>query len=139
MDGFGLSSIPLKFSNKIRKLGGCAFAKREGKWIPIYIELSKHVVLLNCKKTIKNILLHEIAHIIAGRVHYHDEIWKECAKYVGANPSYATRNVRMAEGRWKGVCTACGKVYQRYRKTKSINDVFLCRCKKGKFKFKEIK
>ena len=137
LDDIGLTCIPFKFSNSKRRLGGCAFSRYKEKWIPIYLTLSKHFVLLNKKKVIKNAILHEMAHIVAGRDHFHDEVWKEWAEYFGADPCYGDFEAKVIEGRYRGVCTVCGEIHYRYRKSKSINDVFLCSCKEGKVKFKD--
>lgn len=38
-------------------------------------------------ESIKDTVLHEIAHAIAGGTHYHDSYWKACCQKLGAEPS----------------------------------------------------
>ena len=137
LDDIGLTSVPFEFSNAKMRLGGARFIFFENEWVCTSLELSKPITLINSKKVIKEIVLHEIAHIMAGHDHLHDEVWKECARHVGANPSYGMREVNFPEGRYKGNCPVCGKIFYRYRKHKRINDMFVCSCKEGEFKFKD--
>ena len=73
LDDIGLTNISFEFSNTKMRLGGTRFVMFEDKWVSTGIELSKPVTLINSRKTIKDIILHEIAHVMAGYDHRHDD------------------------------------------------------------------
>jgi len=140
MKKFGLDFLRFRFTRSKIFIGYCSFLRYKKEWIPYRIELSSPFVLINSKEVIKETILHEIAHAVAGREHCHDEVWKECAVYVGADPFVVSCNVNVPEGRYKGICPICKKVYYKYRTGKLVrSSTFVCPRDKGEFKFKDTK
>ena len=75
------------------------------------------------KAAIVDVVLHEIAHVLAGLSHQHDPVWKAMAKKIGANPSpckdimEAGFNMEMGSKAVKTefifICKKCGWTGQR--------------------------
>lgn len=88
---------------------------------PKKITLSRHLVSLNDQETVTDVILHEIAHVLAGSQAGHGPVWKRTAREIGANPErcYETDNVNTVPGNYTLSCPSCGYSIQRYRKTKT--------------------
>lgn len=85
------------------------------------ITISKSLTELNPWEEVKDTVLHEIAHGLAGNGHGHDELWKNICVRIGARPKRCySRSVLTPPKKWKGVCPACGRtVYGRVRRDMS--------------------
>lgn len=82
------------------------------------IKLSRHLVSLNDEAEVRDTILHEIAHAIAGLHHGHDEHWKAICRRIGARPErLAGERVAVVEPRYLIVCGMCGKTLaKRHRR-----------------------
>jgi predicted SprT family Zn-dependent metalloprotease len=78
-----LDHLPVSLSGTKNALGRCFF--RGGR--AVKIDLSKHWVQALPYETIRDTILHEIAHAIAGVDAGHGEAWKRVCRRIGANPS----------------------------------------------------
>jgi predicted SprT family Zn-dependent metalloprotease len=100
------------FDNAKGRCGVCKFKSRT-------IGLSRHYVRLNADQPeeIRDTILHEIAHAIAGPGAGHGREWKLIAMSVGARPiRCAPMSVVMPPRRafkWFATCNACGHEYKR--------------------------
>jgi predicted SprT family Zn-dependent metalloprotease len=123
---FGLSDWKIKFDRAFRRFGQCQFKNKT-------ISLSRHLVLLNDKTHVEDVIRHEIAHALLGS-HYrpwHGKKWKEMAVNCGAKPErcYDSTIVKGVKHYWIGTCPGCGVQTKRYRRTR-----IACRkCCNGKF------
>tara|TARA_Y100000592_G_C5297406_1_gene233813 strand:- start:104 stop:610 length:507 start_codon:yes stop_codon:yes gene_type:complete len=70
----------------VRRYGQCRYNRRE-------IGLSVKLVEVNTIERSKDTILHEIAHILAGRGNAHNKIWKLYAVEVGATPRARYRDI----------------------------------------------
>lgn len=106
------------FDNAKRRCGQCTFSKRR-------ITMSRHYVSLNNEPEVRDTILHEVAHAIAGPGHGHDAHWRTIARNVGATPKRCAENAVMPEGKWRGSCS-CGAASEatRHRITKGT---YFCR------------
>lgn len=135
MDDWGLDDWSFEFDNARHRLGGCHPSERK-------ITLSRAMVELNDQATIREIMLHEIAHAILERridqllAEWGDELgpiternvrskykphgaeWKAIAETIGATPNgrCASPDVVTVPARWVATCAACGSVYRRHRR-----------------------
>lgn len=109
------------WNNRKRALGVCKSRSKS-------IELSRPLVLVNDEKVIRNTILHEIAHAIAGYDAGHGPMWKLVAIRVGAEPvsCAATANRVLPNAPWQAICTGCGQVVQRFRKPRRIISCGTC-------------
>lgn len=116
-----------EWDNAMRRFGVCNYRKRT-------IGLSKNLVSLNDVEQVKDTILHEIAHAIAGNQAGHGWEWKrECVR-IGARPErcYTTENTTVPQMKYYAVCKACGKEHQRQKALKKTIKRISCNCQKGK-------
>ena len=79
MDEHGLTGWTLAFVEAKRRLGDCHFRHR-------VIRISRTHALEGSEEQIRDTVLHEIAHAIAGREAAHGPLWKVTARRIGATP-----------------------------------------------------
>ena len=79
MDAYGLQDWNLRFDESYRFLGKCNYRDQ-------VIQLSRGHVLDGKDKEIKDTILHEIAHALAGPKAKHGPEWKTVARRIGATP-----------------------------------------------------
>lgn len=101
----------LAFDNAKRRCGATHFGKKT-------ITLSRHFVSLNDEAAVRETMLHEIAHVIAGQAgdRGHGRIWKGIARQIGARPERCATDVAMPKGRIEGECNPeCPVPHNRHR------------------------
>lgn len=86
------------FDHAKRRAGACRHKDRT-------ITVSRHLMALYPEALVREVLLHEIAHAVAGAEHRHDAVWKRTALAIGSNgkarlPSTAPQ----APAPWIGRC-----------------------------------
>lgn len=80
------------------------------------------------EEEIKDVLLHEIAHALAGYEAAHGPVWKKWAVKVGCKPEVKTKKAVRSELKWVIYCTGCELKGQRSRKIR--DGMYLCnKCK----------
>ena len=78
------------------------------------IKLSTHLVALNDEPEVRETILHEIAHAIAGVEHGHGAAWRAACRRVGAKPErVAGPGVKLVAARYAIDCGCCGRVVAR--------------------------
>lgn len=82
------------------------------------IKLSRYLVALNEEDEVRDTILHEIAHAIAGLKNGHNHAWKRVCRQIGARPERLAGNeVNMPEGRYSVICGQCDRtLQQRHRR-----------------------
>lgn len=105
------------FDNAKMRFGICYYNTHE-------IQLSRPLCLINDETQIRDVLLHEVAHAIAGHDAGHGIRWKNVAMRIGADPvrCYDDETVNTPDDHvWEGECNNCGKVMAtRYRETQKM-------------------
>ena len=83
------------------------------------IRLSRHLVEMNPEPIVRDVILHEIAHALAGIKNGHNHVWRAACKKVGAKPQrLADESVQAIEGRYAIVCTLCDReLARRHRRS----------------------
>jgi len=115
-----------EFDGAVRRFGVCRFR-------PKIIGLSAKMVEINGVDKVKDTILHEIAHAIAGHKAGHGNIWKEVCVKIGAKPErcYSSTDTNTLQLKYYAKCGACGKDYQKarlvYKERKRS-----CTCQQGK-------
>lgn len=98
-----------RFDNAKRRCGACFHSRRT-------ITLSRHFVRLNGEAEVRDTILHEIAHAIAGFKAGHGVLWQRVASLLGARPERCATGVDMPEGNVEGVCAPdCTVRHTRHR------------------------
>ncbi|MBI1336000.1 MAG: hypothetical protein GC164_03455 [Phycisphaera sp.] len=106
----------LRWGNGRRQFGVCEIKhtrnRRTGKTTTTRtIRLSRHLALLNTDAEVRDTILHEIAHALAGTKHGHDEVWKQTCRRIGANPRRLMDDtVHTPAARYQLTCPSCRKV-----------------------------
>jgi len=122
MKQHGLTAWRFEFDNAFRRFGICRHRSKT-------IGLSKRLTSLNDEATVKDVILHEIAHALVGAGHGHDWTWKAMCVRIGAKPerccTLAKENTPTL--RYSATCGGCGKVHQKAKMMKNIVRS-ACRC-----------
>lgn len=118
MDQHGLQRWSLEWNDSQRTFGQC---HSRGK-----ITLSYDLVSLNSEEVVKDTILHEIAHALAGAHHAHNDVWRAKARQIGAKdrPCYSFSDVRSPLP-WVGKCPGNHHHYKG-RKPEGIRICTLC-------------
>ncbi len=111
MNQHGLGHWTFEYDRAKRRAGCCKHRRQT-------ITLSYHFVCRNSDDEIKDTILHEIAHALAGPKVGHGPAWKAICRRIGAKPvrCYDSAKVDMPKGRYKAVCGGCQKVFHRHRR-----------------------
>ena len=97
----------------VRRYGQCRYGSKE-------IGVTKKLASINTIEETKDVVLHEIAHALAGSGHGHDYVWKGWCRKVGARPERcykAERNggtVKTLKGKYVLVNKRTGEIYKTY-------------------------
>jgi predicted SprT family Zn-dependent metalloprotease len=106
----GLVEWHFGWNRRKRALGLCRYRERR-------IELSHHFVRENELGPVRETILHEIAHALAGQRAGHGAAWKAVCLRVGCMPHACDKTgAVMPRGRWRATCGGCGKEYHRHRR-----------------------
>jgi predicted SprT family Zn-dependent metalloprotease len=97
------------FNQAKRNLGVCKYEQK-------CIELSVHFVMANDKAAVRDTILHEIAHAMAGREAGHGSKWKSICREIGAKPERCDTEAAMPRGQWQAVCPGCQREHHRHRR-----------------------
>jgi hypothetical protein len=122
MTKHGLHGWAFGLSDTKRQLGVCKYRKKR-------IEIAEYSVLNSPQESDLDTLLHEIAHAIAGPAARHGPAWKAVAIRLGATPRACDNSEEavVKPGDWQATCSACKKVFHRYKRPRSLNG-YRCRC-----------
>jgi len=112
-----------KFDNAKRRLGCCNYTRRT-------ISISKPLVLINDEATVRDTILHEIAHALTPGAK-HGPQWKTKCREIGAKPERCATDAEEVEAAWEGTCPECERVYKRHRLSKGIREKSQCHCITG--------
>lgn len=106
----GLAEWKFGWNRRKRALGLCRYHLKR-------IELSVHFVVANGEEEIRETILHEIAHALAGQKAGHGAAWKAVCRRIGCKPERCDNGTAvMPAGRWHAACPGCGKQYSRHRR-----------------------
>ena len=117
-----LYEYTIEYTQSKSILGACNDTKKT-------IKLSVPYILLNTKETVKNIILHEIAHAIAGNENNHNWKWQKVAKQIGSTGSrLASQETISPTRQYEYTCPICQQKIYRYRKFTKLACGKCCRC-----------
>jgi len=108
------------FDRAKQRCGNCNYRTRK-------ITLSIYYVSMNTEADVRDTILHEIAHAIAGHKAGHGPEWKKVARNIGAKPQRcADASVAMPKAPWKIVCATGHVLGFRHRRSRTTYD-YACR------------
>jgi hypothetical protein len=110
MARWGLEGWRFGLDRAVRRFGHCDHATRT-------ISLSRHLVALNDPATVRDTILHEIAHALVPPSHGHDAVWRAKAVEIGASTGRTYGDeVASPPDRWVGTCPGCERKIGRMRR-----------------------
>ena len=124
--GLHITGWRFEFDNSKRRFGVC-------KYRPKVIGLSLPLTLLNDEERVKNTILHEIAHALAGHAAHHGWQWVRIAREIGCDGRrcYETEKVSRPKGNFEAVCKVCGHVHIKYKTPKVGRAVSCGKCSRS--------
>ena len=127
-----------KWSNGKRQLGAAVtrYHPRTREVISQELRLSRYLVDLNDEDVVRDVILHEIAHIKAGPENGHNQVWKAWCLRVGAKPERCAdkNSVNFVAAPFELVCSLCGNRNPRFKRLKFSVKNYGCKiCGKKSF------
>ena len=110
MDAHGLGHVSLNWHRSNASLGFCHHkrADRFSPWRCTEITLSRGLVSVNKESTIRDTILHEIAHALAEHTAGHGPLWKLQCIAIGARPeARCGLGVVSVPTKIKAICPVC--------------------------------
>lgn len=103
------------WDNARRRFGACSWTRKT-------ISLSRHIVGLNDEHHVRQTVLHEIAHALAGTGEGHGPRWRRIAVSIGDDGSrcYDSNEVVTPAAGWIGTCPTCGREVKRHTRKRSL-------------------
>lgn len=109
--------------DRAKKRAGCCKHRKQT------ITLSSYYIQNNSDEDIKDTILHEIAHAIAGPKQGHNHVWKDICRKIGARPIRCYHEaVVMPKGRWQATCPTCNREFHCHRKPKDHKNRYCRKC-----------
>lgn len=111
--GLAAKGWQLGWFRRKRTFGLCDYGRKT-------LYLSVPLVVLNGHAAVRDTVLHEIAHALAGHRAGHGPRWREVAKRIGATPQrcFDATTVTVPAAPYSLVCPTCGAVQPRWRQTR---------------------
>lgn len=132
MTAHGVGRLEFAFDNGKRRLGATHFtnvgSKDHPTWIANRISLSRHYAVLIPHDEIRDVILHEIAHALAGKEANHGPAFMRKCREVGAKPARCATPSARPPAPIEGRCLTCDmKVSEHHRMPRAIYVHRTCR------------
>lgn len=115
----GLAGWTVVLDNAKRRAGVCHFGPRR-------IGLSAPLTVLHDEATVRDTILHEIAHALAGPRHRHDARWRLIARRIGCSGERCVdEDAPTVAAAWVGVCPV-GHTVDRHRRPERVTTCSRC-------------
>lgn len=119
MDQHGLKAWTFEFDDAVRRAGMCSYAKSR-------ISLSAPLTRIHDEREVRDTILHEIAHALAGSTAKHGPAWREVAVRIGCSGRRCVDpSAPSIDGPWVGACPA-GHRTTRFRRPPGIMSCRAC-------------
>lgn len=120
MNEHGLGHWSFRFDARaVKRLGACRHGERT-------ISLSEKLVRLADEATVRNTILHEIAHALVGPGHGHNAVWRRKATAIGCDGERYHKLDTNQLAPWRAVCPSCAKPFHRHRLAANVRDNSAC-------------
>lgn len=104
LDKHGLTGWKVRWDHAKRRAGACHFKSQT-------LSFSSVLAQIYPAETMQDVVLHEVAHALAGPGHNHDKYWKSVARQVGAIPkALLPPDLPQPQANWSGTCPNCGVI-----------------------------
>ncbi len=119
LEHHGLPDWSVVYDGAKRRAGICRFGPR-------VLGLSAPLTALHDEAEVRDTILHEIAHALAGPRHGHDAVWREIATRIGGSGERCVSpDAAYVETPWLGVCPA-GHASGRHRRPERVMTCARC-------------
>lgn len=110
MNDHGLGHWVFQWDRAVQRMGMCDYRRQ-------IISLSEVLALRTPLSEVRDTILHEIAHAMAGPQAKHGPIWRATALRIGCNGKrcYDGSAVEPVPGKWQAVCAGCGRTFHKHR------------------------
>ena len=110
-----LKNWTFRYDHARRRFGSCNFSKKE-------ITLSKILTELNSPPAVRQTLIHEIAHALAGPRAAHGEKWKTIVLKLGGEPArcYSHTEIQLPPAKYTARCPHCEKKFPALRRKQKV-------------------
>lgn len=122
-----------ELDNAVSRFGLCSYRRQ-------VISLSRALVELNPADKVKDTILHEIAHVLAGAQAKHNRLWKLTAQSIGARPErcYSSDDTVTPTAAWESICQFCKRVHKRHRLSKHVAESSYCVCPTSRAQYPKV-
>lgn len=111
----GLVNYSFGFDRAVRRAGLCNYTQKR-------ITLSKHFVAAAEFESIEQVLLHEIAHALAGQAAGHGQVWRAKASKLGyRHEKLAGEEISKSVAKWVGACPNQHSHYRMRKPTRMLS------------------
>lgn len=123
MTEHGLTDWTFRFDRAKRRFGICNYTHQT-------IGLSAPATRINGEDVVRDTILHEIAHAIAGKSAGHGYRWQAVCRQIGAEPTRCvdTDTANVPPAKYVGTCPKCAKEFMRHRLSESLKKGAWCPC-----------
>lgn len=123
LHGLNAKGWTFQFNRRKTAFGACNYVKRT-------IELSAFLTETGTPEQVRNTVLHEIAHAMAGKAEEHGPRWKAIHRSIGGNGR--SKSVGSAEQftamryKWRATCSRCDRKWHRHKLTQKMQWTAKC-------------
>jgi len=111
----GITNYSFGFDRAVRRAGLCDYKNRR-------ITISKHLVAHGDFDVVHQVLLHEIAHALAGQAAGHGKLWKQKATEIGYRHERINgTDIAQDVAKWKGSCSAGHEHFRSRKPTRQLS------------------
>jgi predicted SprT family Zn-dependent metalloprotease len=119
LEHHGLTDWSVTYDGAKKRAGICRFGPR-------VLGLSAPLTTLHSEDEVRDTVLHEIAHALAGPQHGHDEVWRQIAVRIGSSGARCVSpDSPRVEPPWLGTCPA-GHTSGRHRRPERVTTCGEC-------------
>ncbi len=110
----------VKWDQAKRRAGACHYQNKT-------LSFSQYLFATLPMQTMKEVVLHEVAHALAGPGHGHNQVWKAHAIRLGAPPeARLPSTVPQPPAPWVGTCQYCGNQRKLYSSPRRVSSCGNC-------------
>lgn len=116
----GLTGWKIVWDSAKRRAGACNHSKKT-------LSFSKSLMPLYPKDVQRDVVLHEVAHALAGPKAAHGPKWKQKARAIGASPKALLPGwLPASPAKWVGHCPRCGQARHLHRSPRRVVSCGAC-------------
>lgn len=123
LEQWNLGHVQFKWSRGKRQFGLAVF-RRDGS---LELRLSAPLTELNPEEEVRDVILHEIAHFLAGHAAGHGPAWRAMARKVGARPDRCNTTAATPEAKYAVVCGCCSRTVAKRNQRRMRLDNRICK------------